>query len=100
MTMTSKLDHNVEPAWMCVACGYMMDASAPTKGEKSTPETGDLSLCMNCGKVYWREDAKWRPITPAEYASLEPETHREIALANSHRGRVIRVDLAAKPGRA
>jgi uncharacterized protein with PIN domain len=83
---------------MCVGCGYMMDASLPVLGENSAPETGDLSLCMNCGNLYWREGAKWRPITPAEHASLEPQTRQELALVKVHRARVIKEDLAAKPG--
>ncbi len=100
MKMSPKLEHTVDAPWMCSGCGYMMDACAPLEGENVAPETGDVSLCMNCGRVYWREGRSWRPITEVERASLEPESRRELTLAEFHRGRVIKEDLAAKPGRA
>ncbi len=99
--MKPKLDHSEDAPWMCAKCGYLMDANVVSEGPHVEPEEGDLSICLNCADVYWREGTKWRPIKPAEWASLPLEQRREIiGLTLVHR-RVITEDLnKGRGGRA
>ena len=86
--------------WMCLRCGYAMDAHDCFAHPGEAPSKGDLSLCMNCGARYVREADRWRPMTLAEFTELPGELRRRLFDLELARLAVIREDLAKGGGRA
>lgn len=82
-----------EQAWMCVQCGYVCDAYDSFTSPGTEPSEGDISLCMNCGRVYTRHDDRWQPMTTAEREALHPENRREIEELEWARSQAITEDL-------
>ena len=63
-----------EPEWVCQRCGYRMDAVTSVEGDR-IPRKGDITICLNCRAPYERTaDKKWRIMTDAEIAKLDPRT--------------------------
>lgn len=89
-----------EQTWLCVRCGYAMDAFDCLQHPDAMPKDGDLSLCMNCGFEYVRHADRWQPMTAAERAALEPEDRRTLEEMQFVRSRVITEDLSKRDGRA
>ncbi len=92
-------DSTREPPWLCLGCGYMMDACAPIEGTGS-PDEGDLTLCLNCGALHVRHGVRWLPITPAEREAIDPEQKADLALYEAARRRVVSIDLTRRDSRA
>ncbi len=64
------------PDQMCIECGYAMNAATPTKASGTKPDDvpkpGDVSLCLNCGKLQMFDDKmRFREPTPHEWADPE-----------------------------
>lgn len=91
---------NHEAPWMCVQCGYLMDATSCFDDPSAVPSAGDLSKCMNCGREYMRRDDRWQPMTAAERAALAPEERRELERIEWARQRAALPDLSKRGGRA
>lgn len=89
-----------EPSWMCVLCGYVMDAAGSMRGGGRPPQEDDYSLCLNCGHVYVRHDNRWVSITAEERAAMSAENRHVLEQAERGRRFVIREDLAKRGGRA
>ena len=90
-----------ETSWMCVFCGYAMDATTGLENPDDVPTEDDFSMCLNCGHVYVRHGVRWVPITMAEREAMPEETRATIARAQAVRPTVINTDLAkGRGGRA
>jgi len=85
--------------WMCVQCGYMMDAASHMKKDV-TPDEGDLSICLNCGKTYKLKDRKWIEATSDEMNTLSRDLKLEIFEIQIARRAVVNTDLSKRNGRA
>jgi ribosomal protein S27AE len=86
-----------EPPWMCGGCGYVMDAATPVQGA-GQPQDGSLAICANCGALHVRHGTRWLPITPDEYAAIDPRQRAELARIEAIRRGAIRSSLAGKRG--
>lgn len=86
-----------EPPWMCVMCGYVMDAAGGLT-DIAPPSEGDYSVCMNCGHQYTRHGTRWVPTTVDEKAAMAPENRRDIERIQQARRAVIREDLTRNRG--
>lgn len=90
-----------ERDWMCTACGYHIDSSAPVDaGADAVPVEGDLTKCLNCGRVHVRRGRCWQPISSGELDALPAETRGLLDRAEAARRRVIHRDLAKRGGTA
>lgn len=90
---------NREPQWMCWHCGYSMDSSTNVTADHG-PEEGDISMCLNCGKLYFRHGEQWMPATSMEVATLSDHERRLIERMQRAREASVRVDLTRKDGHA
>ncbi len=86
------------PAQMCIECGYAMDAATPDTRHSDSkahdmPKPGDVSLCLNCGKLMlFDEHMRHREPTPHEWADpqlidLQAQTRQRIASLRYRHGR-------------
>lgn len=85
--------------WMCLHCGYAMDAASNAFGT-SAPVEDDLSVCMNCGWVYTRHGGQWHATTPSEWAALDIGTKMAIAKIQLTIEHTIKEDLTKRYPRA
>ena len=65
--------------WLCFNCGYMCSAASSMLYD-AVPGEGDISACINCGAVSILRDGKWVKPTEAEWAEVDREARRDIAL--------------------
>jgi hypothetical protein len=96
-------DTTREPPWMCVGCGYVMDAASPVdRSHHEPPDEGDLSICLNCAGPYVRERGLWRQMNTADWHGLTPEARDALVDAIQAQSRTIDRDLRKneKGGRA
>lgn len=91
---------NREPPWLCVQCGYLMDASSSTTGMNRLPNHGDVSLCLNCAAIYRREASRWRPITDKELKRLSAGAVLKIVVLTRQILNKGAPDLTTRDGRA
>ena len=52
-----------ERPWLCVTCGYAMDAATSTSHTRAKPKDGDVSLCLNCTAAYLRREGAWHALS-------------------------------------
>lgn len=88
------------PAWMCVSCGYMMDAASSMEDEELEPIEDDISLCLNCAHVYQLRNGKWITMTPAQRQALPQDVRIEILRLQVAQHMAIKHDLAAGNARS
>lgn len=88
-----------EAPWLCVLCGYVMDAAGGLTGQ-APPQEDDYSVCLNCGHVYVRHGTRWVSITAEERAAMPDENRRELEQVERARRMVVRHNLAKRGGRA
>lgn len=81
------------PPTRCPYCSYKMDASTGVfDGKGHSPQPGDYSLCLNCGKVaIFTEGMGIR--LPTEKEALEINTDMRIMNAQITRAGVVTKDL-------
>jgi hypothetical protein len=60
-------------AWLCLACGHLLDAMSEVTGANIAPVEGDLTMCIGCGAFYTLQDGAWAKMTPEQYAALAPD---------------------------
>ena len=93
-----------EKPWMCSICGYAMEGYSPLgPGERIVANEGDASICLNCGTEYVRAGGRWRLMTKADRAALDPETRYTLnraALVRPAFNLVIGDLAAGRGGRA
>jgi len=84
-----------EKAWVCVYCGFHMDA-ATIINEDVEPKEGDLTICLNCGYIYTRRNGEWKVPTEEEQAEIPNEVKHKILTYLIARKQVVREDLSEK----
>jgi len=85
-----------EKSWMCISCGYVMDAATHVGDGTAVPDEDSISLCLNCGELYMHHNKKWVLMTNDEYTSLPDELKIKLYYYNQIRRNVIIKDLAFK----
>jgi hypothetical protein len=65
------------PPWLCLVCGYDMNAVAGSTGPSRAPEKGDIGLCANCGAAYVMQ-AEWVPMTADVWDDLSTDLRAHI----------------------
>jgi hypothetical protein len=75
-----------------------MDSSTHVGNISDTrpPKDGDLSMCLNCGRLHVRADNHWRPATSMEIAVLDAATMQKIGRMRQLRAEVIKADLSKR----
>ena len=74
------------PESRCPQCDYKLNGASIAHGEDAAPQTGDTSVCLNCGQVLTYTDGTLlRKATAAEIRDLmsQPETWAVIEKAQS-----------------
>ncbi len=67
------------PVTRCAGCDAPCDAATVADSTHPLPVEGDLSICAYCGAVgIYRADQTIRPITPQEWARMDPGQRRQI----------------------
>lgn len=69
----SKFTTTRTPMNRCLVCGYEIDAASPTPDSSgsSTPEPGDIALCLKCAHVHiFADDLTLRAPTGDEMVEI------------------------------
>jgi hypothetical protein len=81
-----------------------MDAASSARDESLVPKQRDLSICLNCGAAMVLDGKRWRQVTAADLAGLDPEERAELAEHQIKQAIAkaagILPDLARRGGRA
>jgi hypothetical protein len=73
------VDPIADRTWMCEGCGYVMDACSSIMNSNAAPKDGDLSLCLNCGKLHTRDGGRWRTPRGPELRDV-PKEHWQLIM--------------------
>ena len=67
--------------WMCHHCGAPANAATPSDGKPAEKiSDGDVTMCLECGAIHIRDQARWRQITEADWVDIEPADRRRLVL--------------------
>jgi hypothetical protein len=83
---------------MCVACGYVTNASDMPTGASRPPREGDFVICFNCGLLSVMGKDEPKPMTKEEFELLDEDEKLEIAVAIALIHDPDKPDLAKEQG--
>jgi hypothetical protein len=80
------------PRSACSACGYRIDAASAPAYRNTSPSSGDVSICLQCGHIMaFAEDLRLRDLTDAEMI----EVAGDKALIEMQRARAHAAEMEA-----
>jgi hypothetical protein len=83
---SSKTKENI-----CKGCGVTLDAATTADGSENVLESGDLSVCANCGVIAkFDDDLSLQPLTIEEIDELQSDIRNQILnISNSIKLRLL-----------
>lgn len=68
----------------CAYCGHQLDASFDAGGSNDRPEPGDITLCIECGRLMmFNADLSLRALTEDEALTLEADEEQKELIAKA-----------------
>lgn len=64
----------------CPNCGEIIDSHTLIDGDTPEPDEGDISVCLLCGQMLWRESEEWRAMTNSELSKILASDKADIFL--------------------
>lgn len=73
----------------CTACNYEIDSATSFQDERASPNSGDISICLQCGHLMaFADDLSLRDLTDKEIVEIAGMP--EIVRLNNARAKVMK----------
>lgn len=83
--VVNEADHTKMGEDHCPACNYLCDSASALNEPHSTPNPGDVSICLNCGELLeFSSDMALIEIRKETLSELEPKQLQELYNARAH----------------
>lgn len=94
------MKENLERPWLCVTCGYAMNAATSPTHPGAKPKDGDVAMCLNCTAAYLRREEAWHALSREAERTLPTYLVENILRARVHHQMAGFPDLSKRGPRA